>query len=146
MLLDALLAYVHHLAVFGLGAILAAQIALLSSSSLEPDRVKTLSAWDAAYGGFSVLALVAGFSRAIWGAKGWSFYAASPMFWTKIGLFAAIGLLSIAPTLRYMRWRRAGTAVADSERRATRHLAIAQAGLFALMPLLAALMARGWGL
>jgi putative membrane protein len=142
---DALLAYVHHLVVFGVGAILAAEIALLSGA-LPPDRVRSLAAWDGAYGAFSVLALIAGFSRAIWGAKGWAFYAANPVFWIKIGLFVAIGLLSIVPTLRYLRWRGAGTPVDETERRATRNLAIAQAVLFALLPLAAALMARGWGL
>jgi putative membrane protein len=142
---DALLAYAHHLAVFGVGAILAAEIALLSGA-LPPDRLRALAAWDGAYGAFSVLALIAGFSRAIWGAKGWSFYAANPVFWIKIGLFVAIGLLSIVPTLRYLRWRRAGTPVDDTERRAMRTFAIAQAALFALLPLAAALMARGWGL
>lgn len=145
MLPDALLAYAHHLAVFGVGAILAAEIALLSGE-LAPERLRALAAWDAAYGAFSVLALVAGFSRAIWGVKGWSFYAGNPVFWAKIGLFAAIGLLSIVPTVRYLRWRRAGSVVADAARRSTRGYAIAQAALFALLPLAAALMARGWGL
>lgn len=145
MFADALLAYLHHLAVFGVAAILAAEVALLSSP-LAPDRVRAISRWDAGYGAFAVLALGAGFARAVYGAKGWDFYAGNPVFWTKIGLFVVIGLTSISPTLHFRRWQRAGSAAPEDERRRMRRLVIGQAGLLALMPLAAALMARGWGL
>lgn len=141
---DALLAYVHHLAVFGIAAILAAEAALLSGP-LPADRVRALARWDAAYGGFAVLALAAGFVRAVYGAKGWDFYAGNPVFWIKIGLFVVIGLISIAPTLKVARWRRSGEGAPEPERQHARRLVIVQAALFALMPLAAALMARGWG-
>ena len=36
--------------------------------------------------------------------KGASFYGANPMFWTKMALFTIVGLLSIYPTIRYIRW------------------------------------------
>ncbi len=43
--------------------------------------------------------LIVGFSRAVYAAKGWAYYSHNLLFWAKIGTFAVIGLLSIAPTM-----------------------------------------------
>lgn len=142
---DALMAYVHHVAVFGLAAILAAEFVMLSAP-IAADRLRALARWDAAYGAFAVLALLAGFVRAAYGAKGWAFYADNPVFWIKIGLFVAIGLISIVPTVYYVRWRRAGSGAPETDRGRVRTLVLVQAALLALIPLAAALMARGWGI
>ena len=37
------------------------------------------------------------------GLKGASLYLHSPIFWTKMGFFAAVALLSIPPTIHYLR-------------------------------------------
>jgi putative membrane protein len=144
MLLDATLAIVHHLAVFSLAAALAAQAAILSMP-LQASRLRALGRIDGLYGLAAVIALSAGLSRAIFGSKGWAFYSANPLFWSKLGLFILIGLISIVPTVRFFRWRKAGTDVSEPQRVNTRTLVAAQLiALFAL-PVLAALMARGIG-
>ena len=86
--------------------------------------------------------------RAAWGAKGWSFYAHNPVFHVKITLFVLVGLLSIVPTLAFLRWRRAQRAdpaarVADAAWRRVRGFVIAELVLVALIPLAAVVMARG---
>jgi putative membrane protein len=54
-----------------------------------------------------------GFGRAILAAQGWSYYSHNLFFWAKIGTFVAIGLLSIPPTLSYLKWRKGGAAPTD---------------------------------
>lgn len=103
-MLDLILAILHHIAVFGLVAALALEGATLRAPIIDPARLVRL---DAVFGATAVLVVVIGVCRVIWGGKGWAFYEANPFFWAKIGLFAAIGLISILPTLAFFRWRRA---------------------------------------
>ncbi len=101
---DLILAILHHIAVFGLVAALAMEGAMLRAPVIDPARLVRL---DAVFGATAVLTVAVGVSRVVWGGKGWAFYEANPFFWAKIGLFAAIGLISILPTLAFFRWRRA---------------------------------------
>ena len=48
----------------------------------------------------------------IWSGKGWAFYEANPFFWAKMGLFVLMALVSIGPTLLFIRWRRAAAGAA----------------------------------
>ena len=103
-MLDLILAILHHIAVFGLVAALAMEGFALRAPAIDPARLVRL---DAMFGATAVLVVVIGVSRVIWGGKGWAFYEANPFFWAKMGLFAAIGLISILPTLAFFRWRKA---------------------------------------
>jgi putative membrane protein len=145
MWLDAALAIAHHLAVFGLAAILAAEIVLLSAD-LSRDRLQTLGRVDGAYGLLAVIVLTAGLLRAVYGIKGWGFYAGNPVFWAKLSLFIVIGLVSVVPTVGFIRWRKRGGQISAAERGTMRKLATLQLALLFALPVLAALMARGIGL
>lgn len=101
---DLILAILHHVAVFGLVAALAMEGAMLRAPLIDTARLVRL---DAGFGATAMLVVAVGASRVIWGGKGWGFYEANPYFWAKIGLFAAIGLISILPTLAFFRWRKA---------------------------------------
>lgn len=140
---DALLAIVHHVAVFSIAAILFAEWTLLRPG-ITPTQLRLVSRMDSAYGMFAMLALVIGFSRAVYGAKGWAFYAGNPVFWAKIAVFAIIGGLSAVPTIALIRWKRAG-APTDGQVQGLRVWLNAEVTLFLLLPTLAALMARGIG-
>ena len=89
--------------------------------------------------------IVLGFSRAVFAAKGWAYYSHNGFFWAKIGCFAAIGLLSAPPTLAFMRWRKSATAPTDAAVKSVRRYLHIEVMLFALLPLFAAAMARGYG-
>ena len=95
--------------------------------------------------------MAAGVARVIFGARGSAYYMANAFFWTKMALFAAVGLISIAPTLRYLGWRRSLRAdpafrpLAASVQTVRRAL-WAEVVLFAGLPLCAAAMARGFGM
>ena len=98
------LAVVHHVLVFGLAIMLEMELAYLRA---DPVPVTWLAKLDGGYGAIAVLVLIVGVVRVIWGAKGWVAYEGNPWFWAKIATFTAIGLISILPTVRFIRWSRA---------------------------------------
>jgi putative membrane protein len=142
---DLLLALLHHLIVFALVAVLFAQYVLLGN---QPDaaRLRTVGQLDKGYAALAVGILAIGFARAAHGAKGWAFYADNPVFWAKIGVFALIGLLSVVPTVRFLRWQKQVGMPDATAWRATHRWILAELLLLPLLPLLAILMARGIGL
>ena len=144
LMLDAVLASVHHLFVFSLVAVLFAEL-VLASSTPDAARLHQLGRLDSAYGLLSMGIIAAGFLRAAYGAKGWSFYAHNPVFWTKIGVFVMVGLLSAVPTVRLLRWRKAGIVPDAAAMRSTRQWMVAEVMLVAAIPVIAVLMARGVG-
>ena len=149
MALDALLAALHHISVFGLFVILAAEMVLVRPG-ITAESVMRVVRIDLFYGILAGLALVAGGLRVVYTAKGAEFYTQNPVFWIKLGLFALIGLLSLLPTRNYFRWRKAlrnnpNAAPDASSIQATRKLIHIEFVLIFLLPILAALMARGIG-
>jgi putative membrane protein len=150
MFLDWLLASFHHLAVFSLAAILSAEI-FLTAGAIDDRMARRLARVDAWFGIMAAIALAAGLLRVFLGAKGVDYYLANTFFWLKMALFAAVGLISIAPTFSYLVWRRRVRADASfrppaREIARLRRALYAEAGLFALIPLCAAAMARGYGM
>jgi len=147
---DLVLAIVHHLIVFGIAAVLAAELALMRPAAMSPQTVRLLGRFDAFYGGLAVAILVVGFARVWFGAKGADLYLHNPMFWAKIGAFAIVGLLSIKPTVRILAWQKsvkqnAAFVPAVAEIGALRRLLLIEIHVFALVPVFAAIMARGIG-
>lgn len=103
-MVDLVLAILHHILVFGLVAMLAIERALLRGDTIDAVRLARL---DAGFGATAGLVVAVGLCRVIWGGKGWAFYLENPFFWAKMGSFLALGLLSIAPTLLFLKWRKA---------------------------------------
>lgn len=143
-MLDLVLASGHHLAVFVLFGILFAQASILRPA-IDAAAMRRVVALDMAYGLTAALVLAFGFARATLAAKGWDYYAANAAFWAKIGVFALIGLISLFPTIAFRRWRRAKAGPGLAEVLRVRRYVLAEIALFALLPILAAAMARGFG-
>jgi putative membrane protein len=79
------------------------------------------------------------------------FYAQNPLFWLKVGIFVAVGIVSLYPTFTFILWAnplRKGELPQVSEALAARLRWFVNIELltFATIPLLASLMARGVGL
>lgn len=144
--LDLALTGLHHLGILVLFGVLMAEWVLLRLP-LSLRGIELIARVDLAYGLFAGLVLAAGSARVAWGAKSASFYLGYPVFWMKLGLFVLIALISVLPTLNYLRWRkaaRAGGALPGTAAVArTRGWVLLQLGLFAALPVLAAMMARG---
>jgi putative membrane protein len=150
MFVDWLLASCHHLAVFSLAAILSAEI-FLTGGVIDDRTALRVARIDAWFGIMAALALAAGVLRVFFGAKGVDYYFVNIFFWAKMALFAGIGLLSVAPTYLYIVWRRKVRADPSfrppaEEIAQLRRALYVEAGLFALIPLCAAAMARGYGM
>lgn len=106
MLTDFVLASFHHLLVFGLVAMLVAESALLRGT-VDRSTLQRLAGIDRGYGLCAMLLIVAGLSRVWFGIKGHDFYLHNPWFHAKLAAFLFTGLLSILPTVRFLRWRKA---------------------------------------
>jgi len=150
MVLDWALASVHHLAIFTLAAILAYELAV-TAGEIDARAIDRLARIDAWYGVMAAVVLAAGVARVLFGLKGPGYYMVNAFFWTKMALFALIGLISIGPTMRYIVWRRA--ARVDPAFRPepegmgfVRRVLWTEVALFAGLPLCAAAMARGFGM
>lgn len=146
---DLLFAIGHHVLVFAIAGVLAFELGAVRPglTGAEAARIARADRW---YGILAVAILIVGFARAHLAAKGWGFYSRDWVFWAKIGAFALVGLISILPTVRYIRWSRASRADAnyrppEAEVRSVRQWLWAEALVFALIPILAAAMARGAG-
>ena len=143
-MLDLVLAVAHHLLIFMLAGVLTAELVMLRPG-LDAGGVRRIAAIDMWYGLLAGLILAVGFSRAIFAAKGWDYYSHNLFFWGKLSAFAVIGILSIWPTMGYLRRKRAGSAPDDGQVAGLRRYLWAQVMLFPLLLIFAAAMARGYG-
>jgi putative membrane protein len=143
-MLDLVLAIVHHLLIFGIFGVLFAEFILLrpGMSHVSAVRMASIDMW---YGVFAGVVVIIGFCRAIFAAKGWPYYSHNTFFWAKIATFAAIGLVSVRPTIAFIGWRRSSTAPDIDAIRAARRCLHIELALFVLLPIFAAAMARGYG-
>jgi putative membrane protein len=146
---EVLVVYLHFAAMILIAVSLAIEY-LICVPGLARQSVKLLSRIDLVYLIAAVVALATGVARLVWFGKGAGFYLHNPVFYLKLALFVAVGLISIPPTMQYLRWMRglktgAGT-VADFEVLRARRYVLVELVLFAFIPLLAVLMARGIGI
>ena len=105
MATDLGLAALHHLLAFGLVAMLVAEAVLLRGP-LTDEMIPRLAKLDGGYGLCAGLLLVVGLCRVFLGVKGADFYLHNPWFHAKVGAFVLVGLMSILPTVRFLRWRK----------------------------------------
>jgi putative membrane protein len=147
MLGSAIAAYLHFLSIFATLAILAAEAALYRPR-MSGATLALLRRLDLGYLVGAVAIIATGLARLFFFAKGAAFYAGNPVFWIKMALFLAVGLLSVPPTIHYLRSTPTpggDVVVAPEAYRRIRGFITAQLVLFAFIPLAATLMARGIG-
>ncbi|MCQ4295632.1 DUF2214 family protein [Pseudomonas stutzeri] len=145
----AIAAYLHFLAIFLLFALLLLEHQLFRQP-MTLERARSLFRIDIAFGITAAAVLVSGAARAIFYGKGLDYYLQNSLFHAKVGLFVVVAILSIYPTLTFLRWRPALSAgqtpdVSSSTARWVRLTIRLELLLLLMIPLLAALMARGIG-
>jgi putative membrane protein len=146
---DLVLAILHHLLVFLLAGIIGAEFVLVRNDP-SPATLRRLVRIDRHYGLVAMLIILVGIGRVVYGLKGWEFYVYNWAFWAKMLAFLAVGLLSIQPTVRFIRWSRMagaerGFQVPAAELASVRATVRAEAIIFLAIPAFAAAMARGYG-
>lgn len=146
----AFFAFLHHIFAFTLVACLAYEfVAFRKGMTIEEAR--RLQRVDLAFGISAGLLLVVGLLRVFFFEKGVNFYINSPFFWVKLTAFIIVGLLSIDPTIRYIRWNKSlsenrSPEISDSEYRRTRLILWLEIFGIAVILLAAPMMARGVGM
>ena len=149
MTLESLLAYAHLLAIFTMVVFLASEAALCRVEWLNAAMVERLGKVDMVYGIAAGMVLVTGLARVFLGSKGAAWYAHNPLLYLKLAMFLVIGLISIKPTLMFVRWRRAlrasGALPDAAEIKKARKLVMVQAHILPFIPLVAVFLARGFG-
>ena len=149
MTLEAILSYLHLLAILTMVVFISSEAALCRVQWLNAAVVERLAKADLVYGVAAVAVLASGIARTWWGVKGTGWYWTNPLLHVKLTLFIVIGVVSIFPTLTYFRWRKtvraSGALPAEAEIRKTRKRVMVQAHLLAVIPLVAVFLARGFG-
>jgi putative membrane protein len=144
---DALLHFAHFICIFLLASLLAGE-AFLLRKSLPRSRVVQLQVVDRWYGMVAGLVIVTGVLLVFFGEKGAWYYGHNAIFWTKMAIFVIVALISIIPTVAYLRWNQRLAAdgsitLEQREYARLRNLLWLQIALLAFLPLCAALMANG---
>jgi putative membrane protein len=150
VLAQALAAYAHFAGILLLAGILTAELALYRQD-LTAAQARLLLRLDLVYLFAALLVLGSGLARLLWYAKEPSAYLDNPVFWVKMGLFLAVALASVVPTIHFLRWSprlKQGhrPEISDKQCRHIRAHLWAEWMLLLLIPLTAVLMARGIGL
>lgn len=147
MLLESLLAYAHFVAILSVVVFITSEAALCRAEWLNAAVVHRLARLDLIYLFAAIAVLLTGLARTYWGAKGMGWYWHQPLLHIKVTLFAVIGLISIKPTLAFIRWRKQldadGRLPSEAEVKSVRKLIMIEAHLLVLIPLAATLLARG---
>jgi putative membrane protein len=147
--MPATFAFLHHLAAFVLVAALAVEFVLIRDP-LTLERARRLQLADMVLGIAAGTVLVVGLLRVFYFEKGAAYYFQNYAFLAKLGLFLLVALLSIYPTVVFIRWgrdlRRGQLPMLDAKRaRTLRALIHWELAAVVLLLLCAALMARGIG-
>jgi putative membrane protein len=96
-------AYVHYLSfMLAFGALAVESQTLKKDISLE-DAWRLVIA-DTIYGLSATTVLITGILRVLYFGKGQDYYLSSPIFYTKVGIFVIVGLLSLYPTFLFISW------------------------------------------
>ena len=150
MVTTALMAFLHHLLAFTLTACLVYEF-IAYHKNMGLAEIRRIQRVDLVYGISAGLLLLIGLLRVFFFEKGINFYLNNPFFWVKMTAFLIVALLSIDPTIRYIRWNRTLSQnktpeITESEHKRTRMLLWLEVIGIVVILLAAPLMARGIGI
>jgi putative membrane protein len=142
-----LFAFFHHVLAFTVVAALAIEFILIGQEFTHP-TAKRLAITDAVLGAAAGLLFVVGLCRVFFFEKGAGYYFHSHAFLTKLSVFIAVALISIIPTIEFLKWRKplkAGQlpSVSADKLRFIKKIIHGELAAVVIIVLCAAIMARG---
>lgn len=147
---DLFYAVLHFAGAFAVFGALFAQAAMLLTG---PGKVSyaRLARMDIVFGAAAAVTLTGGLLRVFLGARGPDFYLQNPAFHLKLTLFVLVALISIWPTLTFIRWRKAAKRdpafmPPAPELKRVKMLVHVEMTLLAVLVVAASVMARWYGL
>ncbi|WP_416306985.1 DUF2214 family protein [Neptunicella sp. SCSIO 80796] len=143
-MLDIFIRYGHFLGIIFLSSALFAEHLLLARE-IDRQQLKKLVVVDAIFGISAGVVLIAGLLLWFYVGKPAEFYSKNFVFHIKLTLFVLMGILSIFPTMFILRQRKSGLEVISVPAYII-NIVRAELLLLVLIPLLAVLMAQGYGL
>jgi len=145
MTLEIILRYLHFTSIFVIVSTLVAEHLLLQKE-IPRSSVARLARVDAIYGMAAITLLGAGLTLWFSGVgKPTEFYSKNWIFHTKITLFAMVGILSIYPTIFFLKNRKGDPEEMVSIPKIIFWMLRFELLLLFIIPLLAGLMAKGVG-
>jgi putative membrane protein len=149
MVAESIVAYLHYVSVLGVAGVLTAEL-LMYRREMTPATARMIRKIDSFYGLSAAGVVVTGLLRVYWVGKGYAFYHHNPFFHALWITFVVVGLLSIVPTMHFIRWGKApndghAPSISEATYKKMHRILMAEVHLVAIMPLLAVLMARGVG-
>jgi putative membrane protein len=147
---SAIMAFLHHLAAFTLTAAIIYELVTFRKD-LSLAEARKIQRMDILYGISAGVLVIVGLLRVFYFEKGAAFYAQNWFFWLKMAGFGLAALLSIYPTVRFIRWRKplaANQVPSLTDGEASRIKMILRLEMLAIGLILfaAAMMARGLGM
>lgn len=145
MTIELLLRYLHFISIFGIASTLVAEHILLKPS-LTRAELGRLSRIDGVYGLAAITLLGAGLTLWLGGfGKPAVFYSKNWIFHLKLTCFIVIGLLSIYPTIFFIKQRKGDPSEVVCIPNSIFWMLKGELILLFLIPLLAGLMSKGVG-
>ncbi len=145
MTLEIILRYLHFISVFAIVGALVSEHLLLKSALSRKDLLR-LSKIDGVYG-LAVLSLL-GVGMTLWlggFGKPTEFYSSNPVFHIKLTLFVVIGLLSIYPTVFFIKQAKGDPSETVLIPKTVFWMVRLELLILLIIPILAGLMAKGIG-
>lgn len=134
----------HFLGLAAFAAALAVEFALFSRR-VDGRTARRLAVADLVYGLAAALVIATGLLKVFAGDKPAVYYGHNALFHVKMTVFLLVFLMSIYPTMQFIRNRRAADSDVVEYPAAVGTLLKVELAATVLLPLLAVLMARGFG-
>jgi putative membrane protein len=149
-MMSAFFAFLHHVSAFALFGALVVEFVLIRTT-LTVENARKLQIADMIFGISAGVLLLVGLARVFHFEKGATYYFHTWTFLAKLALFMVVGLISIVPTIEFLRWRPAvkagqAPAVGADKINVIRFIIHFELLGIVLILLCAALMAKGIGL
>ncbi|MCC7288007.1 MAG: DUF2214 family protein [Burkholderiaceae bacterium] len=149
MVTEAVLAYLHLMAVLSWVVFIAASTALAREDWFNAATLARLAKVDRIAAAGALAVFVTGAARVAWGIKGAAWYLEQPLLWGKVALWLVMVLGGLSASRRIQAWQRASVAAgalpAAADVIAVRRRLIAASHLIIVVPILAVCLARGIG-
>jgi putative membrane protein len=143
---EIILRYLHFVSIFTIVSTLVSE-RLIIQATMTRKEIRRLATIDSVYGMAALTLLAVGLTLWLGGyGKPTEFYSQNPIFHLKLTLFVAVGLLSIYPTVFFIKNRKGDTHENVSIPKAILWMIRLELLLLFIIPILAGLMAKGIGL
>jgi putative membrane protein len=143
---EIILRYLHFVSIFTIVSTLVSEH-LIIQATMTRKEIRRLATIDSVYGMAALTLLAVGLTLWLGGyGKPTEFYSQNPIFHLKLTLFVAVGLLSIYPTVFFIKNRKGDTHENVTIPKAITWMIRMELLLLFIIPILAGLMAKGIGL